>query len=216
VVEERIKMKNSLTVGWIGSIEDLKVVDSSKLLSIRRENPNICFNHQFFEFDVDEIPRKSDGPGAVGLDIEVWVSEGMNPRARYPFELFVYHRCPELPGHAKDWDELYEQVKRGIWIQLHPQEFQEEIIQALGRERLKELHRKAFLPFDFNSLKDLGGSLTMREIREEADIVRRASTDSNPELEAVLQQVAQAPDCKICGHKMQKSGATYECSNCGE
>lgn len=150
-------MKNSLTVGWIGSFEDLKVVDSSKLLSIHRENQGIEFNHRFFEFDVDEIPRKSDGPGAVGLDIEVWVSEGVNPRARYPFELFVYHRCPELPGHAKDLDELYEQLKRGIWIQLHPQEFQEEIIQALGRERLNELHRKSFLPFHLDALKELSG-----------------------------------------------------------
>lgn len=149
----------SLTIGWIGATEDLKVIDPSKLLSIYRENKNqgIEFGHRFFEVDVDEIPRKSDGPDAVGLDIEVWVSEGENPRPRYPFELFVYHRCSELPGHAKDLDELFEQVKRGIWIKLHPQEFQQEIIEALGRERLKELHRKSFLPFYLDSLKELSG-----------------------------------------------------------
>jgi hypothetical protein len=148
----------SLTIGWIGAVEDLKVVDPGKLLSIHRENQNqgIEFDHRFFEADVDEIPRKSDGPDAVGLDIEVWVSEE-NPRPRYPFELFVYHRCPELPGHAKDLNELFEQVKRGIWIKLHPQEFQQEIIEALGRERLKELHRKAFVPFHLNLLKELNG-----------------------------------------------------------
>lgn len=176
----------SLTIGWIGAIEDLKVVDPSKLLTIHRENQGIEFDHRFFEVDVDEIPRKSDGPDAVGLDIEVWVSEGQNPRPQYPFELFVYHRCPELPGHAKDWDELFEQVKRGIWIKLHPQEFQEEIIQALGRERLKELHRKSFVPEYLNLLKDLSGS------------------------------APDAPKCKICGHDTARVGATYQCGNCGE
>lgn len=206
----------TLTIGWVGAVVDLNSLKPGQFYELLSEpqNPGIELAHRFL--DPSYVPRKSDGPDAVGLDIEVWVSEGLNPRAQYLDELFVYHRCPELPGYAKDIDELFEQVKRGIWIKLHPEEFQGEILQALGRDKLKELHCKAFVPGYLSVLKELGGPLTMREIQEETDIVGRASKGSDPELEAVLEQVAQAPDCKICGHKMQKSGATYECSNCGE
>jgi hypothetical protein len=60
--------------------------------------------------------------------------------------------------------------------------------------------------------------LTMSEIHEEARIVGAASRDGDPDggLIGVLQQVAEAPKCPICGHEAVKNGACYKCLNCGE